>query len=261
MSAKLTEEVWEYSQAKGIDKLVLLVIADNADTKTRVGYPGQKLIAARTGVSLRTVVTSIKQLVDDKEITIKKRRAKEGPKTYNTYTIREYVEPTSAAPARAPVAQEPRTQDIPPPSASPQSSGEGEAEHTPSNVFVAYFIDRVREMGGKVEARTEGKMQTFIKQVVDQGQFSDEEIKAGIDRVVLGSKSPSLLGEFVQEASMKAKPGTEAAAVEAKGEQNPRLEATQRRLAADDEYARHAMPKDEAGKLAKEQLERMGGGS
>ena len=72
MSVQATSWVWEHSQAKGSDRLVLLAIADAANREGAQSFQSAPSIARMTGLSVRTVWRSIDALVDMGEI------AKEG---------------------------------------------------------------------------------------------------------------------------------------------------------------------------------------
>ena len=262
MSAKITEQVWEYSKAKGNDKLVLLVIADNADTGTRVGYPGQKLISMRTGIGIRTVGECVKRLVAADEITVKKRRAKSGPKVYNTYTICEYdlSEPSISESARsadsesAESAEEPRTEDIPQTPPSSESSADDDPK---SNKLVAFYCDLITKMGGIVDKRAKGQTAGVIKTLLSDG-FTEAHLQMALADQVARNTHPSILGQHAQKASIGARPGTEAFSAESAGEPDDAVARSRRRFAADDEYDKTAVGIGDVGINPAKILEEIG---
>lgn len=71
MSIRVMDRVWSYSQAKGIDRLVLLAIADHASDDGSNAWPSIATLARKTGVSGRTVQRSIQRLVEMGELSYK----------------------------------------------------------------------------------------------------------------------------------------------------------------------------------------------
>lgn len=63
MSVKVSAWVWDHSQAKATDRLVLLAIADHASHEGTDAYPSQPTIAQMCEVSRATVIRSIAHLV------------------------------------------------------------------------------------------------------------------------------------------------------------------------------------------------------
>lgn len=89
MSDKVQQEVWEYSRTKGTTKLVLLVLADNANTETREGWPSRGYIAQRCNCSERHVTNQLLILEEMGEIEVR-----EHPNWPTTYVIRNYFHRT-----------------------------------------------------------------------------------------------------------------------------------------------------------------------
>ena len=63
MSVKVSAWVWDHSQAKATDRLVLLAIADHASHEGTDAYPSQPTIAQMCKVSRATVIRSIAHLI------------------------------------------------------------------------------------------------------------------------------------------------------------------------------------------------------
>lgn len=55
MSIQVMTEVWSYAPVKGSELLTLLAIADNADTETRLAWPGIVLLSKKTRMNHRQV--------------------------------------------------------------------------------------------------------------------------------------------------------------------------------------------------------------
>ena len=62
MSVKISGKVWELD-IDPIDKLVLLALADHADHEGENVRPGHELLAAKTGLSEKTIGTKIEHFV------------------------------------------------------------------------------------------------------------------------------------------------------------------------------------------------------
>jgi hypothetical protein len=89
MSDKIAQEVWEYSRTKGTTKLVLLVLADNANTETREAWPSRGYLAQRCNCSERHVTNQLLILEEMEEIEVH-----EHPNWATTYIIRDYFHHT-----------------------------------------------------------------------------------------------------------------------------------------------------------------------
>lgn len=70
MSVQATTWVWNHSKAQGIDRLVLLALADHAHPDGSHAYPSVATLAEMTTVSERTVQRSLRHLTDLGEITV-----------------------------------------------------------------------------------------------------------------------------------------------------------------------------------------------
>lgn len=73
MSINHMNDVWKYSEAKGITKFVLIAIADNADADYGEAYPGVPYLAKKTGLGERTIRQHVRKLVDLEELEILQR--------------------------------------------------------------------------------------------------------------------------------------------------------------------------------------------
>jgi len=73
MSIKIMEWVFENSKAQGLERLILLVIADHCNSEGEDAFPRISVIAKRANVSERTVQRKIQDLVAIGELAVVKR--------------------------------------------------------------------------------------------------------------------------------------------------------------------------------------------
>jgi hypothetical protein len=91
VSIRITEEVWEHSEAEGTKRLVLLVLADNADDERRYAWPSVPRIARRVRRSERAVQRVLRELVEEGELRVVREGGTIGGKRRATlYAIRPY---------------------------------------------------------------------------------------------------------------------------------------------------------------------------
>lgn len=72
MSIKHMNDVWKFSEAKGISRFLLLAIADNADEYGEA-YPGVPYLAKKTGLGGRTIRKHVRKLIELDELQILQR--------------------------------------------------------------------------------------------------------------------------------------------------------------------------------------------
>lgn len=82
MSIKIMDWVFENSKAQGIERLILLVIADHCNSEGEHAFPRISVIAKRANVSERTVKRKLQDLVELGELKVVKRHG-----TSNLYKI------------------------------------------------------------------------------------------------------------------------------------------------------------------------------
>ena len=70
MSARLVSAVWEYSSHSRGELLVLLALADNADTDTGQCFPSVRYLAEKTRLTRRAVQYAIRSLEQSGEVEI-----------------------------------------------------------------------------------------------------------------------------------------------------------------------------------------------
>jgi hypothetical protein len=85
MSIKIMQEVWEHAPVDQGALLVLLVLADNADEKSRTCYPGIDTIAKKARLQRRQTVNCLNKLADLGVIEVRRGRS---PLKTNLYKIR-----------------------------------------------------------------------------------------------------------------------------------------------------------------------------
>lgn len=74
MSIKIMDWVFENSKAQGIERLILLVIADHCNSEGEHAFPRISVIARRANVSERTVQRKLSDLVSLGELEVLKRQ-------------------------------------------------------------------------------------------------------------------------------------------------------------------------------------------
>lgn len=78
MSIKVINDIFDNSEMRGNDRLVMLAIADNADDEKRQAWPSVTHLAHKTRIPIRTVWRCIKRCVASGELTIIRSGSKEG---------------------------------------------------------------------------------------------------------------------------------------------------------------------------------------
>jgi hypothetical protein len=95
--------VWQHSTAEGIERLVLLAIADQAGDDGAQAWPSVQRLASKTRVSVRTVQRAIRALEARGELAV---QVNAGMRGANLYTVlidpRHADTPTSPTPAPDP---------------------------------------------------------------------------------------------------------------------------------------------------------------
>ena len=79
--------VWNNSRSRGNDRLVLLAIADSAEDDGGNAWPSQERLARKTGLTVRTVRTSIDRLRQINELAVEHRRDSRGRQDVSTYAV------------------------------------------------------------------------------------------------------------------------------------------------------------------------------
>jgi Helix-turn-helix domain len=111
MSIRWIEGAMTRSKSQGTARLILVVLANNADDETGTCYPGIRYIAQRAGVGLRTAQRAIRELEELGELTTKVQASHLGTNIYQlTFSL---VDPLSSAPP--PSSAPPCQIDTPPP--------------------------------------------------------------------------------------------------------------------------------------------------
>jgi Helix-turn-helix domain len=79
--------VWEFSRSKGLDKLVLLSLANRHNLERRACWPSRSTIATDCGVHDATVKRCLDNLVNLGEVSIEERPRESGPHQSNLYRL------------------------------------------------------------------------------------------------------------------------------------------------------------------------------
>ena len=86
MSVRLMADVFEFSEARGTDRMVLLAIADEADDDGKGGYPGFDLLAHKCRLPRTTVRRAVDRLEELGELRVF-RPVQRGRGHYTTYEV------------------------------------------------------------------------------------------------------------------------------------------------------------------------------
>lgn len=102
MSIRALAWVWEHSEARGLDRLVLLSIADHADEFGGSAWPSFERIAQRCGISRSSAIRCVGRLVDEGELerTVKGGRPGRGGVSNGYRIARLWVESTAPSGGR-----------------------------------------------------------------------------------------------------------------------------------------------------------------
>lgn len=82
MSVQVMGWVWANSAATGIDKLVLLAVADSANDDGGNAWPSIALLSRKAGVNERTVQRAIRRLVESGALRVKANAGRHGVNVY-----------------------------------------------------------------------------------------------------------------------------------------------------------------------------------
>lgn len=170
MSVKVMSWVWDNSTAPGIDRLVLLAVADSADDNGGNAWPSVASLARKAGVNVRTVQRSIRRLADSGALKIKENAGKNGVHVYRVVMKTPPAEshPDNLSPRQSDSgAESPRQNDAPaesretPGTQSPEPSLNHPSETSLRSVSVARpsksEIAEVFEEFWKIYPRRTGK--------------------------------------------------------------------------------------------------------
>lgn len=95
MAIKIINDVFDNSEMRGNDRLVMIAIADNADNEKRQAWPSVKEIGRKTRIPVRTVWRCIKRCVSSGELRIVKSGTKQGESNlYEVLVKRSSPQPT-----------------------------------------------------------------------------------------------------------------------------------------------------------------------
>jgi hypothetical protein len=108
VSLEVTRDVWEWSQARGSARLVLLAIADRADAKRRCAWPSVRNLAGMTRLSETAVHRALRELVVLGEVV---RMTRFGHS--NEYVVATFDPPQLSLPGVPPAAPLPLAAPLP----------------------------------------------------------------------------------------------------------------------------------------------------
>lgn len=112
--------VWEQSKAEGLDRLVLLAIADNANDQGGNAYPSVQTLRLKAKISERTVQRAVRRLVELGELRV---RAGAGQNGVNVYTVVMTPRPVVTPSDSHPVTESPVKGDVETPGGVTETEG------------------------------------------------------------------------------------------------------------------------------------------
>lgn len=110
MSVKVIAAVWDHSWARGVDRLVLLSIADNAQHDGGGAYPSRAEIARKALIAPSTVQAAVKRLVELGELEVEPRGWTPAGRRSNGYRVLlPGLEPSTGSRSMQPSTHRPAT--------------------------------------------------------------------------------------------------------------------------------------------------------
>jgi helix-turn-helix protein len=207
MSVRVMSWVWESSLSEGIDRLVLLAIADSASDHGGDAWPSVHTLARKAAVSERTVQRAVRSLVELGELEVRANAGKHGVNVYRVnMSPRHAVTPDSVSPPSDshPVTLSPRqpvtpsdsrstpvTQSPPPRQADtrtvlepslpvPQNSSSEPAARADVERICQHLADRIEANGSK--RPTIGKTwRDEARRLIDLDGRTEQQIITAID--------------------------------------------------------------------------------
>lgn len=197
MSIKVMSWVWEHSQAQGIDRLVLLAIADSANDTGGQAWPSRLTLARKAGVDEKTVRRAVLRLVEMGELAVAERA---GQGRANVYSVLMPTQGGQSAPGQnAPPAGAPRPRAGRPRGAESPNRG-GTAPHNPSlnrptgslrdpgsaksrddvDRLCTHLADRIEANGSK-RPDIGAKWRTAARLLLDRDGRTEQQIHNAID--------------------------------------------------------------------------------
>ena len=220
MSIKVIQWVWDCSESKNAERLVLLAIADNAADDGSHAYPSIAEICRKANLSERGVQSAIARLVKSGELHV---HVGGGRRHTNYYTVimkpcdrqtpqNLHPSPTVGDPANpadpAPNPAESAPGTVPEPSVEPSSSSFDAKASPTAQTIIAAFIDWIGlpEQGAvKLSRRVIGIYAKSIKELLAEG-FSENLIKMALVAMLEKGLTdrPTLLHNFVVQVQQQA---------------------------------------------------------
>lgn len=211
-------EVWAESEQSGSALLLLLALADNADTETREAWPSVPYLAKKTRLHRATVMRLVARLEADGEIEVIREDGKVNRYricTYPSQVATGQPEPVASEHSEpvAPVASDDGTSRIamrPEPSVEPSSASSlaiarSEAAAPNTQTLVKDWVDASREIGRDPPRRLIGQISAQVKKLLDDG-CAGTDVAAGLRLLAERGVNPTALPSLVYEAQAPRAP-------------------------------------------------------
>jgi len=177
MSIEISTRVWKHSAAKGGNLLVLLAIADNADTETGEAFPGVAYLAAKTRLSVRGVKYATKNLIEMGELELVERGGfRQGKATANLYRVKTKVQTLHVKDTKVQFRVEEGAVVAPQPSVEPSVLKERKETDPRTREVFDYWQSTLNRERSKLTPTRRTKIEARLK-----AGATVEEIKRAID--------------------------------------------------------------------------------
>lgn len=245
MSIKVMQWVWDHSEAKNAERLVLLAIADNAADDGTHAYPTIAEVQRKTRLSKRGVQEALTGLIERGEL---KREiwGAPGERRSNMYSIimtpAESAPPQNLHPHPAESAPPPPqnlrgnrpsepSDNRPPSRGDADASPESEEKTENAGDILAAFIDYCAGQGVKIPRQVIARYGREIKTLVIDDGFPPKLIKHALSLMLQRGKHthPALLPSFVVEVQGQSRPVSAPPAASRPGYQTAAEKAEQER--------------------------------
>lgn len=204
MSIRVMDWVWRQSKSRGVERLVLLAIADCANDEGEHAYPSIATLTSKAGIGESTTHRAIKALVDLGELRVTQNAGKRGTNLYAVIMDAGRGGSQSDTPGGPNLGPEPSVEPSERPSDSLRSSAARSSEVATvapnAGVILAAYIDRcaVRPPG-----RVVGQLAKIIKELLDDS-IPPRAIWNGLLAWGAKGSAPIALPGFVNAAANQA---------------------------------------------------------